>query len=175
MIYHPNTLNCLVCGGRLHAGARFCGFCGSPIAPAPLGVAEDAPTAPAQGRAPEPVPTLGITPPPSDSVDVPTGTLPIGSGWRLRVVGGANVGRLYSLKGDEMRIGRDSAQCQIHLAEAMVSRHHAVLETAGRGWRIRRLSTSSPLYVNGDAVEDQVLKPGDQIQVGSTVFVAEGL
>jgi len=175
MIYHPNTLNCLACGRPLHPGARFCGFCGSRVTPAPPPAAEDDPTAPTPGGAPPPVGTLGIEPVPSDAVDVPTGTLPIGSGWRLRIVGGANLGRLYSLKGDEVRIGRDSARCQIHLGEAMVSRLHAALETQGRGWRIRRLSSSSPLYVNGAAVDDQVLKPGDQIQVGSTVFVAEGL
>jgi len=111
----------------------------------------------------------------AETPDIPTGTIAIGSGWRLRTVGGANVGRLYSLKGEQMLIGRDSARCQVHLGEAMVSRQHALLVGEGKGWRIRRLSTSSPLYVNGDSIEEQVLKPGDLIQVGSTIFVAEGL
>jgi pSer/pThr/pTyr-binding forkhead associated (FHA) protein len=129
---------------------------------------------PAEG-APEPLGTLELEALVSEAPDVPTSTLAIGSGWRLRIVGGANQGRLYSLNGDEMKIGRDSARCQIHLGETLVSRQHALLVNEGSGWRIRRLSTSSPLYVNGEAVEERALKPGDLIQVGSTIFVAEGL
>lgn len=133
------------------------------------------PTAQPAGDAAEPLDTLELQALVSEHQDVPTGTITVGSGWRLRIVGGANVGRLYRLKGEQMLIGRDSARCQVHLGEAMVSRQHALLLGEGKGWHIRRLSTSSPLYVNGDSVEDQVLKPGDLIQVGSTVFVAEGL
>jgi RsiW-degrading membrane proteinase PrsW (M82 family) len=147
----------------------------APVArPAPASAPESEPTAQPPGDAAEPLGTLELGALVTEHPDIPTGTLAIGSGWRLRIIGGANVGRLYSLKGDEMRIGRDSARCQVHLGEAMVSRQHALLLAEGKGWRIRRLSTSTPLYVNSEAVEDQVLKPGDVIQVGSTIFVAEG-
>jgi RsiW-degrading membrane proteinase PrsW (M82 family) len=137
-------------------------------------VPEPAPTAQPPAGAPHALDTLALQDLAGVQPDVPTGTLALGSGWRLRIVGGANVGRLYSLKGEQMLIGRDSARCQIHLGEAMVSRQHAVLLGEGKGWRIRRLSTSSPLHVNGEPVEEQALKPGDLIQVGSTILVAEG-
>jgi protease PrsW len=148
-------------------------------APPPAAASEPAggeqePTQPTPADAPQPVANVDaelLQPLP----DVPTGTLLIGGGWRLRIVGGANAGRLYSLKGEEMRIGRDSARCQVHLGEAMVSRQHALLAAEGKAWRIRRLSTSSPLFVNSESVEEQLLKPGDLVQVGSTVFVVEGL
>jgi hypothetical protein len=179
-------LICLTCSRPLHAGARFCGHCGSPIpgaspgappprAPSPVPVSESDPTSPTPADAPEPIGTLQLQAFATETPDIPTGTLDLGSGWRFRIVAGANQGRLYSLKGAEMLIGRDSARCQIQLGESMVSRQHAVLLAEGKGWRIRRLSTSSPLYVNGESIEDVVLKPGDLVQVGSTIFVAEGL
>jgi Inner membrane component of T3SS, cytoplasmic domain/PrsW family intramembrane metalloprotease len=147
----------------------------APPSPPEPAARESDPTAPTTAAVPEPVDTLELEAIDDPLPDIPTGTLIVGSGWRLRIVGGANQGRLYSLKGQEMLIGRDSARCQIHLGEAMVSRQHAVLLGEGKGWRIRRLSTSSPLFVNGDSIEELLLKPGDLVQVGSTIFVAEGL
>jgi RsiW-degrading membrane proteinase PrsW (M82 family) len=154
----------------------------APVVAAPASIkatqpdSEKEPTAGAAGRPAEPiVETLELEDLLAEHVEIPTGTLAIGSGWRLRIVGGPNLGRLYRLKGNEMLIGRDSARCQVHLGESMVSRQHAVLLAEGKGWRVKRLSTNSPLYVNGEAIEDQLLKPGDQIQIGSTLFVAEGL
>jgi hypothetical protein len=145
----------------------------------PLGAQPDSekePTAGAPGRHPGPiVETLELEDLLAEHVEIPTGTLAVGSGWRLRIVGGPNPGRLYSLKGNEMLIGRDSARCQVHLGESMVSRQHAVLLAEGKAWRVKRLSTNAPLYVNGEAIDEQLLKPGDQIQIGSTLFVAEGL
>ena len=56
-----------------------------------------------------------------------------------------------------------------------VSREHAVLvpDPERAAWVIRRLSRQQPLYVNGQQVEEAVLSAGDQIKVGSWVFVLE--
>jgi pSer/pThr/pTyr-binding forkhead associated (FHA) protein len=94
--------------------------------------------------------------------------------WRLRDTAGIAQGRIYPLAG-EVRIGRDTGQCAVHLADPNVSRQHAVLTedaTAG-GWRIRRLSTTNPLHVNGRAVEEALVRAGDQIQIASSVLVLE--
>ncbi len=94
--------------------------------------------------------------------------------WHLRGVGGPSAGKSFALEG-EVRIGRDPVQCAVHLEENVVSRQHAVLvrDAGGNGWQVRRLSTTGPLYVNGQAVDDTLLKPGDQVQVGSSVFLVE--
>jgi RsiW-degrading membrane proteinase PrsW (M82 family) len=94
--------------------------------------------------------------------------------WHLRGVGGPSAGKSFVLDG-EVRIGRDPVQCLVHLEENVVSRQHAVLnrDAVGNGWQVRRLSSTGPLYVNGQAVDDALLKPGDQVQVGSSVFLVE--
>jgi|GEM_PF-2652252 len=94
--------------------------------------------------------------------------------WHLRGVGGLADGRRYPL-GGEVRIGRDAAQCAIHLADANVSRQHAVLtqDAPGGAWRIRRLSATNPLYVNATAVDETPLQAGDRIRIASTTFVIE--
>lgn len=96
------------------------------------------------------------------------------STWRLRGVAGPPAGRAYALDG-EVRLGRDASRCAIHVDEVTVSREHAVLvPDVGRAtWLIRRLSRLQPLYVNGQQVEEAALSPGDQIQVGSWVFIIE--
>ena len=74
-----------------------------------------------------------------------------------------------------MRLGRDAQRCHIHLDESSVSREHAVFvsEPHGQGCAVRRVSRTGPLYVNGHAVEEAWLVAGDQVQVGTSVFVVE--
>lgn len=94
--------------------------------------------------------------------------------WRLRGVSGPPSGRTFDLNG-EVRVGRDGTRCVLHVDEPTVSREHAVLtpDTERRAWRIRRVSTKAPLYLNGQEVQEARLTPGDQIQVGSWVLVLE--
>ena len=99
---------------------------------------------------------------------------PAGRVWQLRGVTGLALDRTYPLTG-EVRIGRDATQCAIQLSDGNVSRQHALLtaDASGEGWRIRRLSATNPVYVNGAAVEETRLTAGDQIQIASTTFVIE--
>jgi RsiW-degrading membrane proteinase PrsW (M82 family) len=91
----------------------------------------------------------------------------------LRGIAGPGDGMSVPLEG-EFRIGRDAAQCLVHLDEPVVSRVHALVTRNAAGLGIRRVSQTVPLYVNGQSVEEALLGPGDQIQVGSSVFVVEG-
>lgn len=94
--------------------------------------------------------------------------------WRLRGVSGPPAGRTFELDG-EVRVGRDGHRCVLHVDEPTVSREHAVLtpDVERRAWRIRRVSTKAPLYLNGQEVQEARLTPGDQIQVGSWVLILE--
>jgi RsiW-degrading membrane proteinase PrsW (M82 family) len=95
-------------------------------------------------------------------------------GWRLRGVAGPAFGRTFDLRG-ETRLGRDPARCAVLVDEKTVSREHASLvpDVERSAWRLQRLSHSGHVFVNGRAVTDAVLAPGDQIQVGTSVLVLE--
>lgn len=133
----------------------------TPVAPAPATV-----TAPTVVRS---APGLGPAVSGGETVQYAP---PVAPTWQLRGVAGLAQGLTYVLTG-ETRIGRDATLCAVYLADANVSRQHAVLtaDAGGGGWRIRRLSATNPLHVNGAAVEEVLLKAGDQIQIASTTFV----
>jgi hypothetical protein len=92
--------------------------------------------------------------------------------WQLRGVSGPVAGRRYPLV-HGLVIGRDPSQSGLHLEEPTVSRQHAMLESAGGGWRIRRLSQTGDLFVNGRRAQEETLRPGDQVQIGSAVLLVE--
>jgi hypothetical protein len=91
----------------------------------------------------------------------------------LRGIAGPADGMSVPLEG-EFKIGRDATQCLVHLDEPIVSRVHAQVARNAGGLSVKRLSQTVPLYVNGQSVEEARLAPGDQLQVGSSVFVVEG-
>ena len=99
---------------------------------------------------------------------------PAAGGWRLRGVAGPAFGRTFDLLG-ETRLGRDPARCAVLVDEMTVSREHATLvpDLERSAWRLQRLSHNGHVFVNGRAVTDAFLAPGDQIQVGTSVLVLE--
>jgi len=135
------------------------------IRPAPAPIVAAAPKTPTT-PAPE-LPTLSLI-----EETAAGSTLVSAKTWALRGIDGSARGHTYRLE-TEVRIGRDGARCKIHLGELTVSREHAQIVPDGLGWRIRRLSATSPLYVNGQAVDDVGLKAEDQIQLGNSVLVVE--
>jgi RsiW-degrading membrane proteinase PrsW (M82 family) len=104
----------------------------------------------------------------------PATTTATAGGWRLRGVAGPAMGRTFDLVG-ETRLGRDPARCAVLVDERTVSREHASLvpDVERSAWRLQRLSHSGHVFVNGRAVTDAFLAPGDQIQVGTSVLVLE--
>jgi hypothetical protein len=82
-------------------------------------------------------------------------------GKRLVVgAGGATIGR--------------SRSCDVVLADANVSREHAEIRPRGGGWTIADLGSTNGIAVNGARVERaQALKPGDRIEIGTTVLTFE--
>ncbi|HEY6552423.1 MAG TPA: PrsW family glutamic-type intramembrane protease [Vicinamibacteria bacterium] len=99
---------------------------------------------------------------------------PSPTSWRLRGEAGTVAGRIVALEA-EVKVGRDSTQCGVHVDEPTVSREHALLlpEADGAAWRVRRLSRTAPVLVNDEAHDDVRLRIGDRLQVGTAVFVVE--
>jgi RsiW-degrading membrane proteinase PrsW (M82 family) len=119
---------------------------------------------------------LAAGPPVVEAPAAPLVTAPAAAsaGWRLRGVAGPALGRTFDLLG-ETRLGRDPARCAVLVDEKTVSREHAALvpDVERSAWRLQRLSHSGHVFVNGRAVSDAFLAPGDQIQVGTSVLVLE--
>lgn len=96
------------------------------------------------------------------------------SGMRLNIVGGRDVGASFELQPGRAVIGRaDSAD--VCLADPEVSRGHAELSVSPDG----RASISDTKSANGTIVEGTAisgptpLRPGDVVQVGSTLLAIE--
>ncbi|RMH12470.1 MAG: FHA domain-containing protein [Planctomycetota bacterium] len=89
----------------------------------------------------------------------------------LSVIQGPDSGKKFELPSNEPQlIGRSSEALPI--TDNTVSRRHAELTPDDGLWWIRDLQSQNGTYVNGvRIVERTKLNPGDQIRVGSSVFV----
>lgn len=90
---------------------------------------------------------------------------------QLVVQSGAEPGRTYDLNaGTKLSIGRQSSN-QIVISDEQVSRRHAEVESNAGGVVVNDLSSSNGTFVNGTRISSPiVLKPGDTLQVGTTVL-----
>jgi hypothetical protein len=83
---------------------------------------------------------------------------------------GALAGRTTSIPTSGLVIGRGSA-CNLRLDDPVVSRQHARIRHATGAWFIQDLNSSGGTFVNGQRVQATRLNSGDQIQIGSSVFM----
>ncbi|MEK7867399.1 MAG: FHA domain-containing protein, partial [Planctomycetota bacterium] len=92
-------------------------------------------------------------------------------GARLKVLKGRNPGEAIPIDG-EIFIGRD-ADNHVHILDETASRHHARLRRVEGNVLLVDLGSNNGTYVNGDKVSERVLRTGDQVLIGNTVFVCE--
>lgn len=90
----------------------------------------------------------------------------------LIIRGEPDQSRQVRLEADRLSIGRAS-DCDLRLADASVSRHHAELVRSGREYTLRDLGATNAVYVNHARVKEQTLRSGDQIQLGRFVVTFE--
>ncbi len=88
---------------------------------------------------------------------------------RLTGVSGPAVGQEVALF-DQMIIGRGSAS-SLQIQDPAVSRSHALIRYADGRWYIQDQGSQGGTYVNGQRVTATVLKNGDQIQIGTSIWV----
>ena len=62
-------------------------------------------------------------------------------------------------------VGRDAA-CDVAIATVRLSRRHAEFAVGPDGVTVRDLGSKNGIFVNGVAVEETVLKPGDRVLLG---------
>jgi len=93
---------------------------------------------------------------------------------RLEAVSGPLEGRTFPLTEDELSIGREPSN-QISLLDSLVSRRHCVIRKNGEGFLIQDLDSRNSTFVNSLPVKERVLADGDQIRVGKSILVFQGL
>ncbi len=91
-------------------------------------------------------------------------------GFQLVISEGKEAGREFEFDQDSVIIGR-TAECDVILYEAGVSRKHARINVDDSGIWIEDLGSSNGTKVNGSVIaKKQVLKAGDAISMGPVVF-----
>ncbi len=83
----------------------------------------------------------------------------------LATVTVGDLGHDVALSGDEVLVGR-LAECQIHIADANVSRRHAAFMRLDDGWALTDLGSTNGTRVNGATIERVRLRDGDVIEIG---------
>lgn len=89
----------------------------------------------------------------------------------LEILNGDFEGMRYELTSDETLIGRNPTT-DITLLDENISREHAIVlfEPDEDTYTIEDLQSTNGTKVNGKGVRSQELSPGDEIQIGHTVF-----
>ncbi len=91
---------------------------------------------------------------------------------RLSIQTGTLAGQTFSLQPGTQTLGR-SPDNQIVIAESTVSKQHAQITVQSEGTWIRDLGSSNGTFVNGQRISESTwLKPGDTLQIGTSVVVA---
>jgi len=77
--------------------------------------------------------------------------------------------RKFPLQKERISLGR-MPDCDLIVPDHTVSRRHAELLKTAEGWKIADLGSRNGTRVNGEAVEERLLQPGDEVSLGSFTF-----
>jgi len=143
----PDGIVCPTCSLLNPAGSNFCSACGTVLD--------------------EPDPATGTYP--QAGVDVPAD----GEVGQLVITRGATAGARYAMSEPEITIGRHP-ESAIFLDDVTVSRRHARVVRGEDGqYTIEDVGSLNGTYLDGERVEQGLLREGAQVQVGKfrLVFV----
>ena len=94
---------------------------------------------------------------------------PVGKDACLVVIYGLELGRKYNLDSANIVIGR-SSKSEIQIDQESVSRNHAKIINTGKSIILRDLGSTNGTYVNDQLIDEYVLRDGDFIKIGRTIF-----
>ena len=94
---------------------------------------------------------------------------PSGKEACLVVIYGIELGKKYNLNTASLVVGR-SSKCDIQIDQESVSRNHSKIINTGKSILIRDLGSTNGTYVNDELVDEYVLRDGDLIKIGRTIF-----
>jgi pSer/pThr/pTyr-binding forkhead associated (FHA) protein len=155
---------CTNCGHDNPDGANFCAQCGAPLT---AGTPRVEPSRVPTGETTKTIPAVtedrsedGLTPADEAAVSA----LPQGSAL-LIVQRGANAGSRFLLDHDETTAGRH-VDSDIFLDDISVSRRHVRFTRTPDGVVVKDLGSLNGTYVNRELVDEVLLQPGDEVQIG---------
>jgi len=88
---------------------------------------------------------------------------------RLLAVAGPLAGSTFDLAADPVSLGRHKDNA-LQIRDLAVSRQHCVVTPEGDRFVLRDLESRHGTFVNGLPVHERTLAPGDQVQVGGSLF-----
>lgn len=88
----------------------------------------------------------------------------------LEAIAGPLKGNSIPLGEDEVSLGREPSN-RVSLLDASVSRRHCLITREADGFKIRDLNSRNSTFVNGVPVAERLLASGDEIKIGSSLFV----
>ena len=88
----------------------------------------------------------------------------------LEAMAGPLKGSSIPLSQDEVSLGREPSN-NISLLDAAVSRRHCVITRNAGQFKIQDLNSRNSTFVNGVPVTERTLASGDEIKIGSSLFV----
>src|SRR5438477_2329070 len=94
---------------------------------------------------------------------------PAGKDACLVVIYGLELGRKFNLDSANIVIGR-SSKSEIQIDQESVSRNHAKIINTGKSIILRDLGSTNGTYVNDQLIDEYVLRDGDFIKIGRTIF-----
>ena len=94
---------------------------------------------------------------------------PTGKEACLVVIYGSELGKKYNLNATSLVIGR-SSKCDIQIDQESVSRNHSKIINTGKSILMRDLGSTNGTYVNDEPIDEYVLRDGDLIKIGRTIF-----
>lgn len=80
--------------------------------------------------------------------------------------------RRFPLQRDITVIGRRE-DCDLRIPLTEVSRKHCRLVKDANGLRLEDLGSSNGTFHNGNRVQESMVEPGDRVQVGPVLFIAQ--
>ena len=92
---------------------------------------------------------------------------------RLVAVSGPLRDSTFVISKADVSIGRDPAN-MLSINDPSLSRRHCLIVRDGNSFKIRDLQSRNGTYVNGSAVQETELRPGDQISIGDSVLLFQG-
>ena len=85
------------------------------------------------------------------------------------VIYGSELGKKYNLNASSLVIGR-SSKCDIQIDQESISRNHSKILNTGKSILVRDLGSTNGTYVNDEPIDEYVLRDGDLIKIGRTIF-----
>ncbi len=94
---------------------------------------------------------------------------PAGKEACLVVIYGLDLGKKYHIDRPSLILGR-SSKADIQIDQESVSRNHCKIISTGSSIMLRDLGSTNGTYVNDELVDEYVLRDGDFIKVGRSIF-----